>query len=385
MSTEQCVPADAVVAFAEGLPTAYLAGVEAMARMLSARAPAIDRTGIMPPEIFVRLRAAGLLAASLPPAVGGDGLGLGRSGPALTAVLTAIGSGDLSVGRLYEGHVNALLLVDRFGTPAQKRRVAAAVIQQGMLLGVWNTDARRPLTLLGGMGGWRLTGGKAFASGAGLVSLALVTAGLPGGGRQMLLVPMRPDGTRIDKTVWTPLGMRGSMSFEVDFDGIAVDAGDFLGAPDDYLAEPWFSAGCIRFAAVQLGGALALLRVVHTHLRAAGRESDPYQVERFARMRGAVEGARLWLSHAADTVDRAEASKAEAVIASANMARHAVEEACRLVLDLAGRSIGVKGMLAPHPMERLIRDLSTYLCQPAPDGALASVGQQALAAGELPW
>jgi len=31
-------------------------------------------------------------------------------------------------------------------------------------------------------------------------------------------------------------------------------------------------------------------------------------------------------------------------------------------------------MIAPHPLERLIRDLRTYLRQPNPDRALAAVG-----------
>jgi alkylation response protein AidB-like acyl-CoA dehydrogenase len=137
---------------------------------------------------------------------------------------------------------------------------------------------------------------------------------------------------------------------------------------------------------VQLGGALAVLRTVHEHLRRSGRESDPYQIERFARMRVALEGGRLWLDHAAGVFDRADAAaNAARVIATANMARHAVETACSLIIDLAAKSVGVQGMMAPHPLERLIRDLTTYLRQPAPDAALASVGREALAAEALPW
>ena len=49
--------------------------------------------------------------------------------------------------------------------------------------------------------------------------------------------------------------MRASMSYDVDFSDVAVDHDALLGMPDDYFAEPWFSAGCIRFGAVQLGGA----------------------------------------------------------------------------------------------------------------------------------
>ena len=346
-----------------------------------------DRAGFIPPLSIRALAEAGLLAAVLPGELGGFGLGTDPGSTAeLLEILTIIGSGDLSIGRLYEGHNNALLLIQRYGTRVQLDRTIHAIHRDNALFGVWNTDARTPLALLPAGTGWQLAGGKAFASGAGLVEQALVTARLPDGGRQMLVIPMASLDDRIDRSVWHPLGMRASMSFGVDLTGVGVPAEALLGRPDDYLSEPWFSAGCLRFLAVQLGGALALLRIVHEHLRRTGREGDPYQIERFSRMRVALEGGRLWLDHAAGMFDRADAEASSArIIATANMARHAVETACSLIIDLAGKSVGVQGMLAPHPLERLIRDLTTYLRQPAPDAALASVGQEALAAGALPW
>jgi alkylation response protein AidB-like acyl-CoA dehydrogenase len=358
--------------------------VREVADACRAEAAALDRSGQVPPASIRRLGEAGLLAAPLQPDRGGWGLG---STPGSTArlleLLTTVGSGDLAIGRLYEGHVNALLLIDRFGTPSQQQRIALAVRHQHTLLGVWNTDGTAPLSLVRAGGVWRLAGAKSFASGVGLVGHALVTARRPDRGRQMLLVPMADHADRIDRTSWQPMGMRASMSFHIDLDGVALEADAFLGQADDYLAEPWFSAGCIRFLAVQLGGALALLRTVHAHLRRNGRAGDPYQIERFARMRVAVETGRLWLERAAAAFDGT--NTAEAIIATANMARHAVEQASMLTLELAARSVGVQGMLAPHPMERLIRDLTTYMRQPAPDAALASVGTAALAMEELPW
>ncbi len=344
-------------------------------------APAHDRSGRVPRSTVDRLDAAGLLAAPLPSERGGSGLGTAPgSTAALLEVLTAIGDADLAIGRVYEGHVNALLLVERFGTAAQKADAA----RRGMA-GVWNTDGVRPLALSSAGTGDILDGQKSFCSGAGLIDRALVTASSPGG-RRMVLVDMAPLAGRIDPGRWHPLGMRASMSFDVDFTGTEVGRTMLLGQPGDYLVEPWFSAGCIRFSAVQLGGALALLRVVHQHLRRTGRADDPHQVERVARMRVALEGGRLWLDRAARELERPDAERrADDVIAVARMARHHVEEACGLTLDLAARSIGVQGMLAPHPAERLSRDLMTYLRQPAPDAALASVGRHALAAESLPW
>jgi hypothetical protein len=39
-------------------------------------------------------------------------------------------------------------------------------------------------------------------------------------------------------------------------------------------------------------------------------------------------------------------------------------------MNFVQRSLGLAALLEPNPVERLIRDLSTYLRQPAPDEAL---------------
>ncbi len=57
------------------------------------------------------LHAAGLMMAPFPADLGGAGLVSADAVDRLRDVLRLIGGGDLSVGRLYEGHVNAVALV----------------------------------------------------------------------------------------------------------------------------------------------------------------------------------------------------------------------------------------------------------------------------------
>ena len=71
---------------------------------------------------------------------------------------------------------------------------------------------------------------------------------------------------------------------------------------------------------------------------------------------------------------------ADATVAYANMVRTAIEDVCLRVLRLAERSVGARGLLRPEPFERLHRDLTHYLRQPAPDAALADAGRFALEA-----
>ena len=58
---------------------------------------------------------------------------------ALLRLLYAVGREDLPLGRLFEGHVDALQIVSRYGDDAQ-RGAARAAVEAGGALGVWNAD-----------------------------------------------------------------------------------------------------------------------------------------------------------------------------------------------------------------------------------------------------
>jgi hypothetical protein len=74
-------------------------------------------------------------------------------------ILRYVGSGSLPLGRLFEGHVNAIVLVLRYGRHEQIVPLAREV-RGGMLLGVWNTDDRDPLRLSPVSGRYRLQAEK---------------------------------------------------------------------------------------------------------------------------------------------------------------------------------------------------------------------------------
>ena len=50
------------------------------------------------------------------------------------------------------------------------------------------------------------------------------------------------------------------------------------------------------------------------------------------------------------------------------------------VMEHVHRGIGLTSFLQPDPIERISRDLATYLRQPAPDGAMADAAACVLAA-----
>ena len=142
-----------------------------------------------------------------------------------------LGRGNLSVGRLFEAHVNALRLIARAGSPAQLAQ-AAEDAREGHLFGLWVTDA--PGAPLRVAADGTLAGGKSPCSGAGQATRALVTAETPGGETVMFVVTL-PAGTRADLTGWDTHGMRASLSGRMELTGLS--AGAPIGQPGDYLRQ----------------------------------------------------------------------------------------------------------------------------------------------------
>ena len=336
------------------------------------------------------LAQTGLLAAPLRSELGGIGLGIDAGVTCeLLLLLKQIGRGNLAVGRIYEGHVNALQLIQTFGTKDQIEAYASDARDRHKIFGVWNAEAEDGVKLYPLEDGrYRLAGSKTFCSGSGFVERPFASGTLPDGSWQMCIVPMEDVATVSDPSWWQPSGMRATSSFKVDFSSVELDKKSLIGQPGDYFRQPWLTAGVIRFAAVQLGGAEALFDATRHYLQALNRTSDPYQQERLGRMAIAVESGNLWLRGAAAFVqaygaifagDPAQShDQGDKLVAYANMVRTAIEEICMEMIQLCERSVGTRGLLPPHPMERIIRDLTLYLRQPVFDAALANVGQYAL-------
>ena len=340
---------------------------------MQARAVALDREERFPDDDIQVLRGLGLLTAPLPRRLGGAGAGTEPEGAGLLfTVLRLVGRGNMAVGRLFEAHVNALKLILDYGSPSQVN-LAAADAHAGRLFGVWVTDppGSPPLTLRDGV----LHGGKGPCSGAGHVPCALTTVDTPGGTRMAVL---RLDGAEQVRPMRGLLhGMRASVNGWVGLDGVRLPSDALVGGPGDYLREPQLSTGAWRTMAVTLGGLDAVVSTVGRHLRDRGHDASPLQQERYGLMLVAQETVRLWTRAAAECAESGQ-QPAPDQVAYVNLARIAVEHACLDALRLAQRGVGFGAYLATNPLERLMRDLSTYLRQPAPDAVLTEAALHGL-------
>ena len=347
-----------------------LRAVEHLVPAMQARAAALDMDASFPASDFRDLRAAGMLGAPAPVRLGGAGIGTAAETAQTTlALLRLLGRGNLAVGRLFEAHVNALRLVFRYGDAALVQR-AAADAHAGHLCGLWVTDAPGGSLQAGNNS---VIGSKQFCSGAGHVTRAVVTFDQAGGTR--LAFVAIDDSAHIRPLPGGLAGMRAAKTGQVTFTDTPAMA---FGEPGDYLREPDFSGGAWRTSAVTLGGLEALIDQFRTQLRERGRDSDPHQQARFGHALIAAETARLWLQAMAERAEHGDTDP-PAAVAYVNLARMAVERCCLDTMELVQRSLGVAAFMRGNPVERLCRDLATYLRQPAGDMVLTEAAAAYLA------
>jgi alkylation response protein AidB-like acyl-CoA dehydrogenase len=195
-----------------------------IAQFCAENAAEVDQNGSFPEKEFSKIAGQGLLAAPLGRSLGGLGLGFeSQSIKQLLQLLRLLGKGNLSVGRIYEGHVNGLQLIQTFGYPEQLESFARDTRAQ-KIFGVWNAEAVDGLKIFPlDHKKYELSGSKTFCSGAGKVQRPLVGGILPDGKVQLCVVPMEQVKTRIDPSWWTATGMRGSVSAKIDFSGVVLD------------------------------------------------------------------------------------------------------------------------------------------------------------------
>jgi alkylation response protein AidB-like acyl-CoA dehydrogenase len=325
-----------------------------------------DARGEIGPDLWSEFRRSGLAMSPFPEEFGGAGLSSAGLHAELCTILRLLGSADLSVARLFEGHVNAVSLVARYGSQEQMRGLADRIAKGG-LSAVWGADDAEGLQIVGS-GVQTLQGRKILASGAGFVTDPVVTAKADDGQVMCLLhLTMREP---VDLSGWTAQGMRSTATGAIDLTGTELSSANIIGAAGDFMRQPHFSGGAWRFCAAHLGATERLVDLFRDHLVARSRGEDPYQLQRLALCVASAKTARYWIEEAARRlcVDELDAGS---VVAFANLTRIVTERAALDVMENVQRGVGLVSFIRPNPIERISRDLATYLRQPVPDMAMS--------------
>jgi alkylation response protein AidB-like acyl-CoA dehydrogenase len=366
------------------------ASLRTLSRTFAAEAAKVDQHASFPAANIDRLRAAGLLALTVPRRYGGLGGGLRDAARILGIVAEGCASTSLILAMQLFKH--AQLYRGNLWPEAVRARIATEAIEHGALINALRVEPELGSPARGGMpatvlcetpNGWTLSGHKIFATGApglrwmdvwaaheGRVGHVLVHADAPG-------ISIRP--------TWDHIGMRATCSHDVVFTDVPVDPAHIALKPSaEWLnADPaqmaWNATG---IGAIYTGIARAARDWVVDFLRhrvPTGLGAPLSTLPRAQEKVGEIEmllsaNARLIASIAAETDDGAPTSPNESALIKALLIENAIR-AVELAASLAGNHAHAKA----NPIERHIRDVRSGRVQaPQADAAFVAAGRGVL-------
>ena len=360
------------------------------------RASQYDTAYCFPKENFDSLLESGMMAPTVSKEFGGMGLGNSNGNiRTLWEMTTAIAKADMSTARCWEGHNNALMLLDNLGTFSQKEKWFSGVVERGEIWSVWSGE---PLLKIPGQEqkfgttitktekGYILNGSKVFCTSAPGATWAnlLVNSEGAGGARHaagspesliMLACELADPSVSFDDSWWKPLGMRGSASFRVTFDNTLIPFENQIGSPGQFLLEEWQTRWIPQYAATFLGGAEAAYEYTLEHIKSQLRQNDPYVQHRIGKMAINIQSAHLWLDHVASLWNDGAIELAKS---AGNIVRYQVEQLVTQTIDHAVHICGARGLIQPSPLERILRDISFYTRHDNDDQLLSTIGKSIL-------
>lgn len=274
--------------------------------------------------------------------------------------LADVGGHDLGLCKLYEGHTDALAIIQQLGgspTPSST-------------WGMWAAEppnARVQVSAQGQM--VALNGRKAWCSGAAVLSHALLTAWDDQDRQQLVAVALDQPGVTVTDQGWQAVGMGATGSVEVLFEGAEAQA---IGNPGDYLQRPGFWQGGIGIAACWYGAAQSIGDRLRSH---CAQREEPHALAHLGAVDSALHAAAAVLRISALTIDAAPLDDAERL---ARRARAVVEHSAEQVIQHVGHALGAGPFCKDRQFARLIADLPVFLRQSHAERDLAALGKQVI-------
>jgi alkylation response protein AidB-like acyl-CoA dehydrogenase len=350
------------------LPTAEAEEIVGLARavareQLAPRVAAAEEDAAFPRDVFRTLGELGFLGMPYPEEVGGAG----QPYEVYLQALEEIAAAWASVGVGLSVHVMSCYPLATFGSAAQQERWLGEMLAGDLLGGYALSEAEAGsdpgamrTRAVPGDDGYRVTGSKAWVTHGGeadFYTLFARTSEDRSGGVSCFLAPGEAPGL----TVATPerkMGLTGSTTATLDFDGVALEPERLVGAEGQGLpiALQALDSGRLGIAAVATGLAQGSLDAAVAYAKERetfGRPIIDHQGLGFllADMAAAVESARAVTLEAARRRDRGLPFARQASIAKLV----ATDAAMKVTTD-AVQVLGGFGYTKEFPVERHMRE-----------------------------
>lgn len=328
---------------------------------IAPHARAWEVAGTVPRDLWARAAALGLGGLYVSPDHGGTGLSRLEG----TLVFEALAMACPSVAAWLSIHNMVAGMVERYGPPDRLPALCAMDTFAAYCLtepGSGSDAAALRTRADKGAAGWRLTGTKAFISGAGYADLYVVMARSGGEGPRGIsayLVEAGAEGLSFGKPE-DKMGWRAQPTRQVQLDACpAVLLGE-EGRGFAY-AMAGLDGGRLNIAATALGGAQAALDATLAYMRdrrAFGQRLTDFQALQFrlAELEVRLQAARTFLRQAAWMLDQGDP---RATVHCA-MAKLHVTDAAFEVANQCLQLHGGYGYLADYGIEKIVRDLRVH-------------------------
>ena len=282
-------------------------------------------------------------------------------------VLAQLGGANLTVGRVYEAHTDAIAILNEAG--------AGNDVDPDATYGVFAAEGPgEPVHAVAAdpiRGPFLLSGTKSWCSLGSELDIGLVTAHVDGG-RRLFRVDLQDATVTAQPTSgWVARGLRTITSTSLQFDATpAVPVGDV----DWYLRRPGFSWGGVGVAACWYGGARALQARL---LRAAKQPPDPLWALHAGEIDAALYAALHVLAHSAAAIDDGNATGRAGELLALRT-RAVVADAAEKTLRAVAHALGPAPLAFEEEHVRRVADLELYLRQHHAERDLAALGQAAI-------
>lgn len=377
----------------EGRTELDVAGIDlsGVVEKLANAAPAADASASFPWDGIRAVHDAGLLELTVAARHGGREIGLGD----LVRLMAALGRGDPSVALI------SLMTLFAHRHQAQRGfwpeelylRLLAEARKGPVLLNAARGEPDLGSPARGGLpqtlarrttGGWSISGTKRFVTGSTGLSYFLVWASTDETPQRVgtFVVLARAPGIRIIEN-WKSLGMRATVSHDVEFADVAVDRDDVLALTGTEIAEQDNRAtaeGTLVLTGIYLGVAEAARDAFLAF--AAGRVPANLgfpisRTERIVALAGEidllVQGARQLIFDAVDHAAHEPDKLLRARLLAGRQLRQAVQ--------VAVTALGNPGLSSDGGLERHFRDIQSVLVHaPQEDTVISLLGRAAFAA-----
>ncbi len=334
-------------------------------RRLAPIAARIDRENRFPPELWAEMGALGLLGITVPEEYGGAGMGYLAHVVAVEEIARASGSVSLSYGAHSNLCVNQIRLN---GTQAQKAKYLPDLVSGARVGALAMSEAgagsdvvsmtlrarkRNDRFVLDGAKYWITNGPDADVlvvyaktdpeAGARGITAFLIERSMPG----------FSTSAHFDK-----LGMRGSNTGELTFDGVEVPFENVLGAEGGGVKV--LMSGLDYERVVLSGIGLGLMQACLDHIMPYLRERRQFgdSIGNFQLMQGkiadmytALGSARAYVYAVAAACDRGAVTRRDAAACVLYASEQAMAQATQAV-----QAMGGAGYLADSPVARILRD-----------------------------